>query len=300
MLVIFILAINFFINGKKYFVFVCLVGKKRIAFYDEKRKTIQSERCSVMVAKRSGDAQRCEPCEEHRQTLNRMLHRVLNEQEQDQDRAACSSHTNYRYLTSDDMCERLKRMHQEVLRSRREIDKLRNQVEMLIEERGANVEDDLDDHLTQIMMTKSKEVESVFEEGTFGRVFWDAQKRALSVKKLSAMRWDPVMIRWCLYLRHLAGSSAYEMLRESGAIKLPSQRTLRDYTYYTKTKSGFGDDVDQQLMEAAHIHTCPERDKYVALIMDEMHIKEDIVYDKHTGNLYFDTHTVSYNGVYTM
>ena len=53
-------------------------------------------------------------------------------------------------------------------------------------------------------------------------------------------------------------------------------------------------------MEAAHIHTCPERDKYVALIMDEMHIKEDIVYDKHTGNLYFDMHTVSYNGVYTM
>ena len=148
-----------------------LVGKKRIAFYDEKRKTTQSERCSVMIAKRSGDAQRCEPCEEHRQTLNRMLHRVLNEQGQDQDRAACSSHTNYRYLTSDDMCECLKRMHQEVLRSRREIDKLRNQVEMLIEERGANVEDDLDDHLTQIMMTKSKEVESVFEEGRFGRVF---------------------------------------------------------------------------------------------------------------------------------
>ena len=74
------------------------------------------------------------------------------------------------------------------------------------------------------------------------------------------------------------------MLHESGAIKLPSQRTPRDYTYYTKTKSGFGDDVDQQLMEAAQIYTCPERDKYVILVMDEMHIKEDIVYDKHTGN----------------
>ena len=91
-----------------------------------------------MVAKRSGDGQRCEPCEEHRQTLNRMLHRVLNEQGQDQDIAASSSHTNYRYLTSDDMCERLKRMHQEVVHSRREIEKLRKHVEMLIEERGYN------------------------------------------------------------------------------------------------------------------------------------------------------------------
>ena len=98
------------------------------------------------------------------------------------------------------------------------------------------------------------------------------------------MRWDPVIICRCLYLCHLVGSSAHEMLCESGAIKLPSQRTLRDYTYYTKTKSGFGDDIDQQLMEATQIHTCPERDKYVLLIMDEMHIKEDIVYDKDTGN----------------
>ena len=79
-------------------------------------------------------------------------------------------------------------MHQEVVHSRREIGKLRKHVEMLIEERGTTVEDDLDDHLTQIMVTKSKEVESMFEEGTFGRVFWDAQKRTLSVKKLSAMR----------------------------------------------------------------------------------------------------------------
>ena len=217
-----------------------------------------------------------------------MLHRVLNEQGKDQDIAASDSHTNYRYLTSDDMCERLKRMHQEFVRSRRDVEKLKKRVEALIEERGTTVEDDLDNHLTQIMTTKSKEVESMFEEGTFGRVFWEAQKRALSVKKLSAMRWDPVIIRWCLYLRHLAGSSAYEMLRESGAIKLPSQRTLRDYTYYTKTKSGFGDDVDWQLMEAAQIRTCPEREKYVALTMDEMHIKEDIVYDKHIGKFYFD------------
>ena len=101
-------------------------------------------------------------------TLNRMLHRALNEQAQDQDIVASSSDTNYRHLTSDDMCEWLKQVHQEVVHSRREIKKLRKCVEMLIEEWGTTVEDDLDDHLTQIMMTQSKEVESMFEEGTFG------------------------------------------------------------------------------------------------------------------------------------
>ena len=96
------------------------------------------------------------------------------------------------------------------------------------------------------------------------------------------MRWDPLMIRWCLYLRHMSGR-AYEMLRESGVIKLPSQRTLRDYTYYTQATMGFFDVVDRQLMEAGKIQLCPEREKYVVIIMDEMHIKEDVVYDKHTG-----------------
>ncbi len=33
--------------------------------------------------------------------------------------------------------------------------------------------------------------------------------------------------------------SINEMLRESGVLKLPSQRTLRDYTFYTKAQSGF-------------------------------------------------------------
>ena len=36
-------------------------------------------------------------------------------------------------------------------------------------------------------------------------------------------------------------------------------------------------------MDLAKIDTCRPMDKYVVIIMDEMHIREDIVYDKHTG-----------------
>lgn len=82
------------------------------------------------------------------------------------------------------------------------------------------------------------QVSEKYEAGSFGRVFWEQQKKATKVKARSAMRWDPLMIRWCIYLRHLSGS-AYELLRDSGAIVLPSQRTLRDYTYYTKAAAGF-------------------------------------------------------------
>jgi len=45
------------------------------------------------------------------------------------------------------------------------------------------------------------------------------------------MKWHPLVIKWSLYLRHLSGK-AYELLRKTGYIKLPSQRTLHDYTHY--------------------------------------------------------------------
>ena len=104
------------------------------------------------------DTQRCGSCEEHRPTLNRILYRMVNEQGRDQDRTACSSHTNYCYLTLDDASERLKQHHQEVVQSRREIGQLRGRIEKLIEGRSIPVEKDLDDHLTEITSAKSGKI----------------------------------------------------------------------------------------------------------------------------------------------
>ena len=50
-----------------------------------------------------------------------------------------------------------------------------------------------------------------------------------------------------------------------------------------KATAGFSHEVNTQLEEAARIDSCPEREKHILLIMDEMHIREDIVYDHNTG-----------------
>ena len=48
---------------------------------------------------------------------------------------------------------------------------------------------------------------------------------------------------------------------------------------------GFLADVDEQLIEAAKLSTCEEFQKYIVLVMNEMHIKEDLMYDKYSGEL---------------
>ena len=47
--------------------------------------------------------------------------------------------------------------------------------------------------------------------------------------------------------------------------------------------TGFSASVDMLLADTAHISSCPEKDKWVILMMDEMHLKENLVFDKHTG-----------------
>ena len=46
---------------------------------------------------------------------------------------------------------------------------------------------------------------------------------------------------------------------------------------------GFSRDVDQQLLKEANIKE--EKDRFVALVWDEMMVKEGLVFDKHTCNL---------------
>ena len=138
------------------------------------------------------------------------------------------------------------------------------------------------DDLFQIMQHNTEAVCEAHPPGTFGRVFWETQMLpAASLNDARQMRWDPVMVQWCLYLRHLS-SSAYEMIRESDIIKLRSQRTLRDYTYHTKAVVvGFSTQVDQHLFTIAKLPSSVERDKCV-IIFYEMHLRQDLTFDKHS------------------
>ena len=85
-------------------------------------------------------------------------------------------------------------------------------------------------------------------------------------------------------MRHCS-SRAYETLWSSGVLQLPSQSTLCDYTHYIKAVCGFSVKVDNDLLCAANYFELKEWGKTVDLIINEVHFKEDLVYDKLSGTL---------------
>ena len=116
------------------------------------------------------------------------------------------------------------------------------------------------------------------------------------------MRWHPLMIRLCIHLKYHS-NAAYEIMR--GIIHLPSTRTLRDYTHHIKAKPGKSNELihmytyyinllntnkglqHQVLLEAIKVfnltNDIEDFQRYVILSFDEIKIKENIVYNSHTG-----------------
>ncbi|CAB4042702.1 Transposable element P transposase [Paramuricea clavata] len=113
------------------------------------------------------------------------------------------------------------------------------------------------------------------------KFFWEQQVRLRQANKFGR-RFHPQVIRFALSI-HCKSASAYRELRDSGALILPSERVLRDYRNYFKPGAGITKENVEELKEKASkfsgIH------KYVAVIMDEMKIQENLVFDKTSGEL---------------
>ena len=198
---------------------------------------------------------------------------------------SASSSVNYRYLTSPEMKTRLHSTKNETRALKLRLKRLESKLSELVERNGVILEEELSADMCKLMDENDSQVQEEYKEDTFHNIFWKQQREGMGrgVKR-NGIRWHPLMIKWCLYLRHQS-SKAYDTIRESGCIALPSQRTLRDYSHAVKIGAGFSSEVDNQLLQAAKLLSSPKYHAIFAILIDEMTIKEDLVYDKHSGRL---------------
>ena len=122
-----------------------------------------------------------------------------------------SSHTTYANLHTPEKDERLSRLHEENRKAKVQIKRLIQKIESATIQDGVCLNDELHNDFKLIASMNTKDIHSTYPEDSFERLFWDQQVKASSYKNSKSMKWHPLFIKWCLYLRHLS-SKSYEHL----------------------------------------------------------------------------------------
>ena len=133
---------------------------------------------------------------------------------------------------------------------------------------NSNIADDIEE-----VMNKNLNV------SPFMKFFWEQQKS--SQNEGSGVHYHPMIIRFCLSIASKS-ASAYNELRSSNVLTLPSLRTLRDYKNAIRPTTGFNMEVIEELCKTTE--TLQSSQRFV-LSFDEMKIQQNLVFDKHSGEL---------------
>ena len=150
-------------------------------------------------------------------------------------------------------------------------------LEAEIASKGIDLETEVHKDFRQILESGAKE----FPDNSFQNLFWKEQKKAFEHSN-QGQRWHPMMIRFALHL-HLRSPAANKALKETSVIKLPSERTLRDYSSLFHPRAGFNREVYADLKhQAAKLEGIG---KYVVLMLDELSVQDDLVYNNSTNEL---------------
>ena len=95
----------------------------------------------------------------------------------------------------------MKNLHNELCKIRKKQQRLKQLIEDSVDVHGMTGDDCLHNDLKEMVKECETQMEGV-TPNSFKWVFWQQQMEAASKSDSRAMRWHPLMIRWCIYLRH--------------------------------------------------------------------------------------------------
>ena len=242
--------------------------------------TIRTTNCQLLVDVEYSSPH-CASCSKYRSNLRAIYTRWSSDHDHQTD---TSNHTNNRFLNSPQKKEKLKMLKKRAGDAELKVKLLQKKITEMTSTEGESLDTSLHGDILSIMTEKNEDVMKTFHQGSFRRLFWEEQLKAASQKDPRQMRWHPLIIRWCLNLK-LMSSSSYHAFRTAGFIKLPSERTLYDYSHFYQSKAGFHVELNKQLMKESNVDELSEPKLFCGLILDEMKVKENLVYNKHTGEV---------------
>lgn len=252
-----------------------MIGQVVAQIDDKPITTIRHNQCQLLL---ECENTQCVACSEYKLLLNALASKNKSSEK------TLSVHTNYRYLSKAQLITEIKLLRATSVEKEIKIQKLQKLIEEGDNRLTATLNETCHVDMISIMKDHHEHVMQSYPEDSFQRTFWTTQYKMAQNKSKNGFRWNPAIIRRCIYLRHKS-SSAYELLRKSNLVHLPSQRTLREYTHNIKASSGFTNELNRKLIDDAKISNLKEHEKHIGLIGDEMYVKEGLVYDKTSGDL---------------
>ena len=264
--------------------FVDVSGESAYAGYKDLygESSVRSRQCNLLVTNHD----RCKFCSTYRKTLKKTLARKAGNTVETPKKNWLKANVPNTKLTENQKLHKLKQLKNYASSLESEVEKLKRQLSHAIKQ-GVTLRPDESADLASIMSETDKEVKESFSDpNCFQRLLWEQQQKYNSLKDKRGMRWHPMIIKWCIYLKGRS-SGTYDALCNSGFISLPSERTLYDYTNITTKGTGYKVDVTDMLYKELYERKQPlqKHEKIVGLLQDEIRIKSDLVYDKHTGEL---------------
>ncbi|KAE8742013.1 hypothetical protein FOCC_FOCC012454, partial [Frankliniella occidentalis] len=228
-------------------------------------ETFRSTSCSYLV---NYKVWRCEKCRRLFEPLKRQLLRSEKEN--------MHVKTSNIYLTEQQKLNKMKKQSEDLKAANKKIKALHAKIAELVQKDGVIVDEGLNADLTEIL--KSSCTVSPAQD-----IFLQQQiKASLKNKKKCGMRWHPTMIRLALAV-HVTSPAAYDLIRDTGMIKLPSSRTLYDYSHVKPVEEG----IDRTVLESIgnRMKGIEDYKKYHVLLADEMYISKNLVFQKSSGKM---------------
>jgi len=227
-------------------------------------ESFRSHLCLKVVHER---AWKCSECKKMYGPLRRRT-AALKEEER-------HPHTSNKFLSEQQMLKKMKKQHQDLRTEKKKNYTLQEKMHELIKKESVPVDSVLAGDLSEILsdsdMTPAQSI------------FIQQQIKASQLKNSCGMRWHPTMIRFALSV-HLTSPAAYELMRQTGMIKLPSSSTLFEYANVDNVEEGIDEKVIKSV--ADRLKKFKEKHKkYHILMADEIHISQNLVFQRSTGRI---------------
>ena len=243
--------------------------------------TLRSAHCELLIS-----GFRCQSCIRYPGTLRKKESDVRkNTSNPSPNKDLISNHKTHSTMSKEELCEKIDTLQKKRRSLNSQINTLQEIVQKHITEAEILTESENSD-VNELVQECTPSVESEWPAESFQRLFWEEQLKYNKLKDPRGMRWHPMIIKWAIYIKS-KGTKAYEAVTNAGFIKMPNIRTLYNYSHFTDSKCGINPQVLEQMIKEAKakgLYDEPYK-QYVGILQDEVRVKEDLVYDKHSGEL---------------